>query len=57
MREYIENGARLGWLINRSAKTVEIYRADLAVELLEAPTTLSGETVLSGFELRLASIW
>lgn len=57
MREYIDNGARLGWLINRSAKTVEIYRANRAVELLDAPTILSGETTLSGFELRLSSIW
>ena len=25
MQEYIENGARLGWLINVEARQVEIY--------------------------------
>ncbi|MEM9137466.1 MAG: Uma2 family endonuclease [Cyanobacteria bacterium P01_F01_bin.42] len=57
MREYIDNGTRLGWLINRSAKTVEVYRTDQAVELLHAPTALHGEPVLDGFKLSLASIW
>lgn len=32
MQEYIENGARLGYLINREAKHVEIYRPNKAVE-------------------------
>ena len=26
MQEYLDNGVRLGWLIEPSAKTVEIYR-------------------------------
>jgi Uma2 family endonuclease len=46
MREYIANGARLGWLIDRKNKKVEIYRCDRAVEILAHPTTLSGEDVL-----------
>jgi Uma2 family endonuclease len=50
MREYMENGAQLGWLINPEAKQVEIYRPEQEPELLESPQTLSGEDVLPGFE-------
>lgn len=57
MREYVENGARLGWLIDPYQKRVHVYRADGAVEVLENPATVSGETVLRGFELDSAEIW
>jgi Uma2 family endonuclease len=57
MAEYLANGARLGWLIHRQEKFVEIYRPDHPVERLESPTTLSGETVLPGFCLQLSPIW
>ena len=57
MKEYRDNGARLGWLINRKSRQVEIYRPGQEVEVLESPTTLSGETVLPGFVLNLESIW
>jgi len=57
MREYQDNGTRLGWLINRQARQVEIYRIGRPVEILNAPTTLSGEDVLPEFVLNLESIW
>jgi Uma2 family endonuclease len=57
MREYQDNGVRLGWLINPKGPTVEIYRLNQAVEVLQSPTTLSGEDVLPGFTLDLARIW
>jgi Uma2 family endonuclease len=57
MREYLENGARLGWLINRKNRQVEIYRSNRDVEVLDVPTSLSGEEVLAGFVLKLESIW
>lgn len=57
MREYRDNGASLGWLINRKSQQVEIYRPARDVEVLESPRTLSGETVLPGFVLNLESIW
>ncbi len=57
MEEYISNGARLGWLINRKSRQVEIYRAGQEVEVLESPATLSGESVLPGFVLNLDRIW
>jgi Uma2 family endonuclease len=57
MQEYIDNGARLGWLLNRKAQQVEIYRPGQAVEVLQQPQTLSGEAVLPGFTLNLVPIW
>ncbi|MBW4637235.1 MAG: Uma2 family endonuclease [Gloeocapsa sp. UFS-A4-WI-NPMV-4B04] len=53
MQEYIDNGARLGWLIDTKARRVEIYRLNQNVEILEQPATLSGEDVLPGFILDL----
>jgi hypothetical protein len=55
LHEYIANGARLGWLFNRWAKQVELYRSHQPVELLEAPATLLGEDVLPGLVLQVAS--
>jgi Uma2 family endonuclease len=57
MREYIENGLRLGWLIHPQEKQVEIYRPQVAVEVLNSPKTLSGEDVLPGFVLDLEPIF
>ena len=57
MKEYMENGARLGWLINRKQKQIEIYRPNQEVEVLESPQAVSGEDVLPGFILDLEEIW
>ncbi|MDX2242196.1 MAG: Uma2 family endonuclease [Leptolyngbyaceae cyanobacterium bins.302] len=57
MREYLENGLRLGWLIDPDSKLVEIYRQNQPIEVLESPETLSGEDVLPGFVLNLQTIW
>ena len=56
MQEYIENGAQLGWLIDRKNKRVEIYRPGKDVEILDNPASLSGENVLPGFVLHLDQI-
>lgn len=57
MKEYRDNGAVLGWLINRKSRQVEIYRQNQEVEVLESPVAVSGEDVLPGFILNLESIW
>ncbi len=56
MQEYLDNGVRLGWLIEPAAKIVEIYRSGQQVEILNNPQTLSGEDVLPGFILDLTEI-
>ena len=53
----MENEVRLGWLIDRRTRRVEIYRLGQAVEVLESPTELSGEDVLPGFVLNLQTVW
>ncbi|MFM7363704.1 MAG: Uma2 family endonuclease [Cuspidothrix sp.] len=57
MKEYIDNGVRLGILINRKSRQVEIYKPGKEVEVLESPVTVSGEEVLKGFVLNLGMIW
>ncbi|RUT00847.1 hypothetical protein DSM106972_072560 [Dulcicalothrix desertica PCC 7102] len=57
MKEYIDNGARLGWLLNPQQRQVEIYRPGLEVEVLQNPTKLSGEDVLPGFVLNMRRVW
>lgn len=57
MHEYMENGAQLDWLIDPVNQRVQIYRAGQGVEVLEQPSSLSGEDVLPGFILSLTRIW
>ncbi len=57
MEEYLDNGVKLGWLIEPSAKIVEIYRVGQHVEILNNPQTLSGEAILPGFVLDLREIF
>ncbi|NJR15754.1 MAG: Uma2 family endonuclease [Calothrix sp. CSU_2_0] len=60
MREYQENGASLGWLIDPQTPLVEIYRSGQDVEVLnfsfDNPPLLSGEEVLPGFVLDLTMV-
>lgn len=56
MQEYIENGVRLGWLIDPKGQQVEIYRQNQEKEILKSPTYLSCEDVLPGFVLDLSQI-
>jgi Uma2 family endonuclease len=57
MKEWVDNGVRLGWLIDRNEKRVEIYRPGKAREILEQPTQVSGDPELPGFMLDLTRIW
>jgi len=57
MREYIENGVKLGWLINPEKKEVEIYRQGKDKEILNNPKTISGEDILPDFTLDLTEIF
>ena len=57
MQEYLDNGLRLGWLINPKTRQIEIYRPNQEVELLQSTASLSGEDVLPGFVLDLQAIF
>ena len=56
MKEYMDNGVRLGWSLNPKDKEVEIYRTGKEVEVLSSPVSLSGEDVLPGLVLDLKGI-
>jgi Uma2 family endonuclease len=61
MLEYQTNGVRLGWLIDRKTRIVEIYRSselgERLVEVLKSPMVLTGEDVLPEFIFNLTLFW
>jgi Uma2 family endonuclease len=57
MQEYLDNGARLGWLIDAANRAVYVYRPNQPVERLDHPTTILGEPVLPGLVIDLQTIW
>lgn len=56
MAEYIANGAALGWLLDPLELKVHIYRPQMDVEVLDNPSEISGEPLLTGFRLDLRGI-
>lgn len=57
MQEYIDNGAQLGWLIDPLERKIHVYRPNTQTEILDDPQTISGEPLLRGFVLDVASVW
>jgi Uma2 family endonuclease len=57
MQEYIDNGARLGWLIDPLDKRAYVYRPGQPVETLENPEVVSGDSVLPGFVFQIRELW
>lgn len=57
MQEYIDNGARLGLLIDPQDRIVYIYRPGQEIETLENPETVSADPILPGFTLNLREVW
>ena len=57
MREWIDNGAELGWLIDGDARTVYMYRAGKPVEMMSDVIQLAGDGPVTGFVLELEEIW
>jgi len=58
MKEWIGNGAQLGWLIDPETRSVEIYRPGRAQEILLDPPSVAGEDPVAGFVLLLGQrLW
>lgn len=54
LREYIDNGCKLGWLIDPRTEESRVYRADGSISVYHGfDTVLSGEGVLPGFSFDL----
>lgn len=56
MREYLDNGSQLGWLIDPQRRHVHVYTPG-GVEALENPATVSADPLLSEFVLELSDLW
>ena len=57
MREYMDCGVRLGWLINPDEMQVEIYRQGEDPEVLDRPKTLAGEGIMPNLVVDLSEIF
>jgi Uma2 family endonuclease len=57
MQEYLDNGLRLGWLLDPEPRHVYVYRPNVPVERLDDPATVAGDPVLPGFVLNLRAVW
>lgn len=57
MHEWIDNGAQLAWLIDPETRSVEIYRSNGGVQVLENPERIEGEGPLEGFHLDILPVW
>lgn len=53
MKEYIANGALLGWLIDGFDEKVYVFRIDGPVEVKQINDILSDEEILPGFSIDL----
>jgi Uma2 family endonuclease len=51
MQEYIEQGVKLGWLMNPQLQQAEIYAPGQPVEVVTLPTTLVAGALMPGFSL------
>jgi Uma2 family endonuclease len=57
MREWIDNGARLGWRIDPQTRCVYVHRSGQPVHRLASPQHIAGEGPVKGFLLEMADIW
>ena len=57
MKEYQDNGVKLGWLIDSQKQQVEVYRIGQSTEILNKPLTISGEEILTELVIELDFIW
>ncbi|HXT21417.1 MAG TPA: Uma2 family endonuclease [Thermoanaerobaculia bacterium] len=57
LQEYLDSGARLGWLVDPDARRLHVDRPDRPVEVLEDPRSITGDPELPGFTLDLEAVW
>jgi Uma2 family endonuclease len=57
MREYLANGAQLGWVIDPGHRSVTIYRPNAEPETHAEIDSIAGEGPVTSFVLDLAFVW
>lgn len=57
VREWLDAGVALAWVIDPERKMAEVHRANGSVNMLGDDANLDGESVLPGFSCRLAEVF
>jgi Uma2 family endonuclease len=57
MQEYIDNGAKLGWLIDPQSQEVTIYQFNESPKILSKPNILDGGELMPDFTCELDFLW
>jgi len=57
VREYLEAGSRLVWVVYPEERAARVWRADGTTEWIPEDAALSGEDVLPGFTLPLTDVF
>ena len=57
MDEYMQNGARVGWLIDPTKRAVTIYRLGVEPETLDDPISITADPELTGFTINMSEVW
>jgi Uma2 family endonuclease len=57
MKEWLDNGVELAWLIHGDARRVYVYRQGREPQLYSGIETLAGGGPVEGFTLELGDIW
>jgi Uma2 family endonuclease len=57
LQEYIDNGARLGWILDPTTSCVHVFRPGRPTEILDGIESVSAEPELPGFVLDLRRIF
>jgi Uma2 family endonuclease len=56
VRDYLEGGSRLLWVVAPRARTATVYRPDGSARLIREPEPLEGEDVLPGLTIALTDL-
>jgi Uma2 family endonuclease len=57
MQLWLDNGAKLAWLVDPIEKSVSIYCSNQPVETLSKPEIVRADAPVAGFELVCAPLW
>lgn len=57
LEEYLQAGVKLVWIIQPKTQTVEVHRPDGSDSRLRKTDTLSGESVIPGFECEVGELF
>ena len=57
MREWIDNGTQLAWLVDPKRRAVEVYRAGRGPEIHEDIDRIVADGPVAGFKLDLRRVW